>query len=185
MNYESLREKNDDDQSSNYGDLSISISEDGNQSMLLSEEEQRNLPEMSFNENVLKEDILEESEPEINPDYPNEAYGDLMSLVTKHKLSNKTGNAIIKFFNKHANLNTSPLPKSIEKGRKYMDNMNIPTLSFTKTLVDNYKDKGYYLHHRSLINCIKNILSISDISQNFALNFEKLEVIISVMQLCL
>lgn len=161
----------------------MSISEDGNQSMLLSEGEQRNLSEMSFNEN----DILEEeSEPEMNPDYPNEAYGDLMSLVTKHKLSNATGNAIIKFFNKHANLNTFPLPKSIEKGRKYMDNMNLPTLTFTKTLVKNYKNKEYYLHHRSLINCIKNILSISDISQNFALTFEKLEVIMSVMQqLCL
>lgn len=161
----------------------MSISEDS-QSMLLSEGEQRNLSEMSFNENVLEdilEDmILEESEPEMNPDYPNEAYGDLMSLVTKHKLSNATGNAIIKFFNKHANLNTSPLPKSIEKGRKYMDNMNLPTLTFTKTWVKNYNNKEYYLHHRSLINCIKNILSISDISQNFALTFERLEVIISV-----
>jgi hypothetical protein len=164
----------------------MSISEDGNQSMLLSEGEQRNLSEMSFNENDILEDILEESELEMNSDYPNEAYGDLMSLVTKHKLSNATGNAIIKFFNKHANLNTSPLPKSIEKERKYMDNMNLPTLTFTKTLVKNYKNKEYYLHHRSLINCIKNILSISDISQNFALTFEKLEVIMSVMQqLCL
>lgn len=182
MNYESLREKNEDDQSfSNYGDLSMSISEDGNQSMLLSEGEQRNLSEMSFNENVLKEDILEESEPEMIPDYPNEAYADLMALVTKHNISNKTGNAIIKFFNKHANFTESPLPKSIEQGRKYMDNMNLPTLSFTKTHVKNYNDNNYYLHHRSLINCIKNILSIPDISQNFALAFEKLEVIISIM----
>ena len=83
--------------------------------MLLSEGEQRNLSEMSFNENNILEDILEESEPKINSDYPNEAYGDLISLVTKHKLSNATGNVIIKFFNKHANLNTSPLLKSIEK----------------------------------------------------------------------
>src|SRR3954451_2539267 len=110
----------------------------------------------------------------------------LMSLVTKHKLSNATGNAIIKFFNKHANLNTSSLSKSIEKERKYMDNMNLLTLTFTKTLVKNYKNKEYYLHHRSLINCIKNILSISDISQNFTLTFEKLEIIMFIMQqLCL
>ena len=131
-------------------------------------------------------DILEKSELEMNSDYSNEVYGDLMSLVTKHKLSNATGNAIIKFFNKHTNLNTSSLSKSIEKECKYMDNMNLLTLTFTKTLVKNYKNKEYYLHHRSLINCIKNILSISDISQNFALTFEKLEVIMSVMQqLCL
>src|SRR5436305_15048348 len=163
----------------------MSISENGNQSMF-SEGEQRNLSEMSFNENDILEDILEKSELEINSDYPNEAYGDLMSLVTKHKLSNAMGNAIIKFFNKHANLNTSPLLKSIEKERKYMDNMNLSTLTFTKTLVKNYKNKEYYLHHQSLINCIKNILSISDILQNFALTFEKLEIIMSVMQqLCL
>src|SRR5271170_6310067 len=59
------------------------------------------------------EDIFEESE--VNANYPNKAYADLMTLVTKYNLSNKIGNAIIKFFNKHSNLNTSPLLKSIEK----------------------------------------------------------------------
>ena len=104
-----------------------------------------------------------------------------MSLVTKHNLSNVSGNAIIKFFNKHANLSISSLPKSIEQRRKYMDNMNIPTLTFTKTLVSDHNNNAYYFHHRSLINCVKNILSISDISQNFMLTFEKLKVIISVI----
>src|SRR3954454_10246255 len=103
--------------------------------MLLSEGEQRNLSEISFNENDILEDILEEFKLKMNSDYSNEAYGDLMSLVTKHKLSNATGNTIIKFFNKYTNLNTSPLLKSIEKERKYMDNINLPTLTFTKTLV--------------------------------------------------
>src|SRR5436305_12573693 len=111
----------------------MSISEDNNQSMLLSEGKQRNLSEMSFNENDILEDILEESELKMNSDSSNEAYGDLMSLVTKHKLSNATGNAIIKFFNKHANLNTFTLSKSIEKEHKYMNNMNLLTLTFTKT----------------------------------------------------
>jgi len=124
------------------------------------------------------EDIFEESEVKAN--YPNEAYADLMTLVTKYNLSNKTGNAIIKFFNKHSNLNTSPLPKSIKKGRKYMDNMNIPNFEFDKTLVINYNNNDYYLHHRSLINCIKSILSIHNILQSFVLSFEKLEVIILV-----
>jgi hypothetical protein len=66
-----------------------------------------------------------------------------------------------------------------------MNNMNLPTLTFTKICVINYNNNEYYLHHRSLINCIKNILSISDISKNFALTFEKLKVIISFMQLML
>ena len=142
------------------------------------------MSEISFNEDSVLEDdldILEDiSENEVNVDYPNEAYGDLMALVTKYKLNNATGNAIIKFFNKHANLAASPLPKSIKQGRDYMDNMNIPTLTFTKTCIINYNNNEYYLHHRPLINCIKNILSVSDISQNFALNFEMLKV----MKLC-
>src|SRR5581483_6055387 len=77
----------------------------------------------SQNEEDIFEDILEnsdlneESEIEVNTGYPNEAYADLMTLVTKYKLNNATGNAIIKFFNKHANLSISPLLKSIEKGR--------------------------------------------------------------------
>src|SRR6266498_4539329 len=60
------------------------------------------------------EDILESSEePEIFEEFdkpesetcsefPNEAYKDLMLLVTRHKLNNKAGNDIIRFFNKYA-----------------------------------------------------------------------------------
>jgi hypothetical protein len=144
--------------------MSISEVDEGDQSI-----------EISQNEDFF-EDILEESEPEMNADYPNEAYADLMTLVTKYKLTNTTGNAIIKFFNKHANISTSILPKSIEKGRKYMDNMNLPSLTFTKSYVTTYNNNNYYLNHRSLIKCIKNILSIPDLTRNFTLNFENLEV---------
>src|SRR3954470_1202602 len=143
------------------------ILEDSN--LELNEEESEN-SDLELNEEKFKS--------EINTKYPNEAYGDLMSLVTKQKLSNVTGNAIIKFFNKHANLDKSPLPRSIEQGRKYMDNMNLPSLKFTKTCLMKYNDNEYYLYHQSLINCIQNILSISDVSQNFALAFEKVEVIV-------
>ena len=126
------------------------------------------------------EDFLEESEPEtepeINVDYPNEAYADLMTLVTKYKLTNATGNAIIKFFNKHANVSMFILPKSIEVGRKYMDKMNVPNLEFSETHVTTYNNNNYYLNHRSLIKCVKNILSIPNLSRDFTLNFEKLEV---------
>ena len=189
MDPESLYENPSDDQSvdSEVNDqsmMSISEVDEIDQNMV-----DQNMEEINQNENVLNifENILEKSdlelnveepEPEINTNYPNEAYGDLMSLVTKHKLSNVTGNAIIKFFNKHANLDKSPLPKSIEQGRKYMDNMNLPSLKYTKTCVINYDNNEYYLYHRPLLNCIKNILSIPNIPQNFALTFKKIEVII-------
>src|ERR1700722_17252119 len=119
MDHESLHEDYSDSEINNQ---SMSISE-GNKSI-----------EINQNENTF-EDILKESESEVNASYSNEAYADLMTLVTKYKLSNTTGNAIIKFFNKHANLSASPLPKSIEKRRKYMDNLNLPNLAYNKTLV--------------------------------------------------
>ena len=153
---------------------------EGDQSKQLSE-----VSEMSFDKDISEdgledylENILEEIDSEEIANFLNKIYGDLMALVTKHKLSNAAGNAIIKFFNKHNNLATSPLPKSIKQGREYMDKMNMPNLTYYKTCVVNYNKKEYYLHHRFLLSCIKNILSIPDISENFALNFEKLEVII-------
>ena len=48
------------------------------------------------------------------PEFPNEAYKDLMLLVTDHKLNNKAGNAVIRFFNKHLTLLKSPLPKILK-----------------------------------------------------------------------
>ncbi|RHZ80487.1 hypothetical protein Glove_134g72 [Diversispora epigaea] len=62
---------------------------------------------------ILSENNIEESEVEIK-EFPNEAYADLMTLVTKHNLNNKAGNSIIKFFNRHSDLSQSPLPKNIE-----------------------------------------------------------------------
>src|SRR6266540_6425003 len=119
------------------------------------------ISEVSLNEDICK-DILEpekDVESEANIYYSNKAYADLMSLVTKYKLSNVTRNAIIKFFNKYVNLNSSSLSKLIEEERNFMDNMNLPNLTFDKTHVITYNNNNYYLHHRSLIKCIKNILS--------------------------
>jgi hypothetical protein len=62
--------------------------------LLVSEDDRRTLSEMSSNEDILR-DILNEPEVEMNADFPNEAYADLMALVAKHNLSNATGNAII------------------------------------------------------------------------------------------
>src|SRR6266511_3281759 len=97
------------------GDQSMLILE-GDQSMLISEGDQSLsdlISEISLNEDIF-ENILEPetiAKSEANVYYPNKAYADLMTLITKYKLSNATGNAIIKFFNKHANLSTvNPQP---------------------------------------------------------------------------
>jgi hypothetical protein len=137
---------------------------------------QSNLSVMSLEDNY--EDISEEVEDRSGTytEFPNDAYKDLMILVTKHKLNNKAGNDIIRFFNKNSNLIKSPLPKNIEKGREFMDNMKISNLEFSKVLITNHGGKNYYLYYQDLIQCVKNILSVPNITQDFALSYENYEV---------
>src|ERR1044071_9860670 len=112
MDYESFREEMQDEISNISHEDILEESDD------ILEDSEKESEDILLEES---EDILEESEgileePEIHTEFPNEAYADLMVLVTQHKLNNKAGNAIIKFFNKHSNLTTSPLPKNIERG---------------------------------------------------------------------
>ncbi len=121
------------------------------------------------------EEILEPDTEPANTEFPNDAYKDLMLLVTKHKLSNKAGNEIIQFFNKYSNLETSPLPKNIEKGREFMNNMEI-SLEFDKVLITRHNDKDYFLHYQNIMNCVANILTVPGITKDFALSFENHKV---------
>ncbi|RHZ80517.1 hypothetical protein Glove_134g23 [Diversispora epigaea] len=50
--------------------------------------------------------------------------------------------------------------------------MKIPTLTSKKHKILTHNNINYYLFYHPILNCIKNILSISDISQNFTLRFE-------------
>ncbi|GES73124.1 hypothetical protein GLOIN_2v1785873 [Rhizophagus clarus] len=115
------------------------------------------------------------SEMSLEDKFPNDAYKDLMLLVTKYKINNKGGNEIIRFFNKHSNLTESPLPKNIEQGRAFMNNMKFSNLEFSKVLITKYEDKDYFLYYQNLIQCIKNILTVPDITQNFVLSYENYE----------
>src|SRR2546421_60332 len=110
------------------------------------------------------------------PEFPNEAYKDLMLLVTDHKLNNKAGNAVIRFFNKHSTLLKSPLLKNIKNGREFMNKMNYPNLTFNKICITYYNGKEYFLHYQNLIHCIKNILKVPGITEDFALSYENYEV---------
>ena len=136
--------------------------------------ESDNVEESDNVDNVDNVDNIEKSDNA--NEFPNEAYADLMTLVTDYKLSNRAGNAIIKFFNKHSNVPQSPLPINIEKGRKFMNNMKFPNLTFKKICIASHNHKEYFLHYQDLIHCIKNILAIPDITQDFALSFENCEV---------
>ena len=120
-------------------------------------------------------DNIVESEVEIK-EFPNEAYADLMTLVTKHNLSNKAGNSIIKFFNRHSDLSRSPLPKNIETGRKFMDKMNISQLSYSKHCILVHNNREYFINYRPIKNCIDILLSNPEILQHFIFKYENKKV---------
>jgi hypothetical protein len=134
-----------------------------------------NIPEEFENfDEILPESLqsnVEESEVEIK-EFPNEAYADLMTLVTENNLSNKAGNAIIKFFNKHSDLSQSPLPRNIETGRKFMDKMNISHLSYSRHCILVHNNKEYFIDYRPIKNCINLLLSNPEISQDFIFRYE-------------
>src|SRR3990170_4715078 len=128
-------------------------------------------------ESISEEQQFEElNESKACTEFPNEAYEDLMVLITKHNLNNKAGNAIIRFFNKHSNLPKSLLPKNIESGRRFMNNMKCSNLEFNKTCILRHNNREYFLYNKNLIHCIKNILGVSEITKDFTLFFKNYEV---------
>ena len=55
--------------------------------------------------------------------------------------------------------------------------MEFPNLEFCKVLITNHKGKDYYLYYQDLIKCIKNILSVPNITQDFTLSYKNYEVL--------
>src|SRR5256714_855102 len=49
------------------------------------------------------------------------------------------------------------------------------SLYANKICITYHNGKEYFFHYQSLIQCIENILAVSDITQNFALSFENYE----------
>src|SRR6185437_15959580 len=83
-------------------------------------------------------------------EFPNEAYTDLMVLVTKYKLSNVAGNAIISFFNKHSKHFKSLLPKNIKQGKEFMNNIK-SNLLYKKTQVLELDNTEYFLYYMAVL----------------------------------
>ncbi|RHZ78950.1 hypothetical protein Glove_153g4 [Diversispora epigaea] len=116
--------------SENYDSSSSSSSEEiQNEFDIITPEQDDNSEDNRNNEIIyISDDEPMFKETETIPKFPNNTYSDLMTLIIQHNLNNKAGNAIIRFFNKHSNLPTSPLPKNIEQGRKLMDRMKLINL---------------------------------------------------------
>ncbi|GBB95829.1 hypothetical protein RclHR1_02620020 [Rhizophagus clarus] len=69
-----------------------------------------------------------------------------MELIVEGNISNKVGDKIIKFFNRHSNLEKSPLPKSTKDGKDYLNQISSPSIDFKEKsqpeVADNFVHKG-------------------------------------------
>jgi len=86
--------------------------------------------------------------------WPNDAYRDFMELMVENNISNKTGDKIIKFFNKHSNLENSPLPKSAKSSKDYLNQINSPSVAFKEKVVITYEEVDFKLYYRPIFRAI-------------------------------
>ncbi len=72
-------------------------------------------------------------------------------------------NDVLKWFNKHYLRKNIILPKNTMKGYNFVNSINIKHLIYLKIKVLKYEDEKYYLHHYSIFDVIKELLSNNDI----------------------
>ena len=90
--------------------------------------------------------------------WPNNAYRDFMELIIEGNISNKIGDKIIKFFNKHSNLKDSPLPNLTKNGKNYLNQINSPSLDFKEKVVATYNEVNFTLYYRPIFRSIQTLI---------------------------
>ena len=81
-----------------------------------------------------------------------------MELMVENNISNKTGDKIIKFFNKHNNLENSPLLKSAISGKDYLNQINSSSVDFKEKVVITYKKVDFKLYYQPIFHTIQALL---------------------------
>src|SRR5580765_3958723 len=95
-------------------------------------------------------------------DWPNKAYHEFMELIIEGNISNKIGDKIIKFFNKHSNLEKSPLPSSTKNGKDYLNQIKSPSIDFKEKILTTYNGVDLYLYYRPIFRTIQALLQRSE-----------------------
>jgi hypothetical protein len=127
--------------------------------------------DLSFNWNV---DLIQGPQQTIceQNDYPNEAYKGFVNIIEKYGLSNKAGDAIIRWFNKEAFRTDNPLPKSSQSAREFMLKFKIPNMNFQKELMGKYNEIEYYLEYRHISEALRELLMNQDLAETMQFNFD-------------
>jgi hypothetical protein len=64
------------------------------------------------------------------------------------------GDKIINFFNKHSNLEKSPLLSSTKKGKDYLNQINSPLVDFKEKIIKSYNKVDFTLYYRPILRAI-------------------------------
>ncbi|CAB4437322.1 unnamed protein product [Rhizophagus irregularis] len=95
--------------------------------------------------------------------FPNPAYEAFVQLVTKHKLSDSVANDIIHLFNNYSMDPTATLPSNAKAAQVFLDSIEIPHILYKKMIIMEYNQIQYTLHHRTIFDAIKELLSNKEI----------------------
>ncbi|GES99639.1 hypothetical protein GLOIN_2v1764901 [Rhizophagus clarus] len=112
------------------------------------------LQEASLNDAL---DTIEgKNKPKHIAEWPSDAYWEFMELIVESNISNKVGDIIIKFFNRHSNLEKSSLPKSTKDG---VVKVSQDTESETRIYGEPY-ECDWWLETEKLLPPMNNLLSV-------------------------
>ncbi|CAG8633608.1 4050_t:CDS:2 [Funneliformis caledonium] len=86
------------------------------------------------------EDAVNDIINEHIPQWPNEIYQEFAKICIDYELSNQAINSFIRFFNKNANLEKSPLPKNSKEMHEFMNSMAVLNLDFKKKFIIDFEE---------------------------------------------
>ena len=90
-----------------------------------------------------------------------------MELIIEGNISNKIGDKIIKFFNKHSNLKESPLPHSTKNGKNYLNQIESSLLDFKERVVKPSDDLEFTLYYHPIFCAIQALIQRPEVADNF------------------
>ena len=105
--------------------------------------------------------------------FPSDEYGKFMNLLVKWNLSDSCSSNILQFSKSIARKDVI-LPISVKQGRKYLDQLADPYISFKKVAIMQYNEEIYHLHYRQILDAIKELLSNNDIFEHCIFKFTPL-----------
>ena len=93
--------------------------------------------------------------------------------MINHKLSNKVGDAFLKFLHKYANLPKKVLPSSTRIGLQFLDSLKKERTLFNSAPISNINNIIYNFEYRSILAGIEEIISNTEIAEKLVFDYNE------------